>query len=157
VNDASQEDKKSKEMVRHREGDPMAYDLILGQTRRDWSLGSLPKGVDYAPKTWWSETQAEAEVQRHMKSSFLTPGLPRKDAEETVLDYMKAHKIGIMSGSGSLLIPSKQQKAFLSKIDDVRYDLRHVGNRIGIAMICLSAALGAIAISSVYRTAKGGQ
>ena len=132
----------------------MSLDLILGRTKRDWSLGSLPKGVDYAPKTFWTETQAEAEVQRHMKKGFLTPGLPRPDAEETVLAYMKANKIGITSSAGSLLIPDKQQKAFLAKIDDIRYDVRRASAKIGGATIILSAALGLLGIASIYKTAK---
>ena len=109
----------------------MAHDILFGQTSRDWSTGSLPKGATgYVPDDWWTEAKAEAEVQRHMKGSgFLTPGLSRKDAEETVMDYMKAHKIGVMSGIGSLLIPDKQQKAFLSKIDDIRFDVRRVEPR----------------------------
>lgn len=132
----------------------MAHDLILGKTKRDWSIGSLPKGTDYAPKTWWTEIQAEAEVQRHMKPGFLTPGLSRKNAEETVLAYMKAHSIGITTSSGSLLIPDKQQKAFLSKIDDIRYDVRRVGAKIGGATLVLSAALGLLGVASLYKTVK---
>jgi hypothetical protein len=134
----------------------MAHDLILGTTRRDWSLGSLPKGATgYVPKNWWTEAQAEAEVQKHMKGSgFLSPGLPRKDAEETVMDYMRANKIGVMSGIGSLLIPDKQQKAFLSKIDDIRYDVRRVGAKIGGATLVLSAALGLLGVASLYKTVK---
>ena len=134
----------------------MAHDNLFGQTSRDWSTGSLPKGATgYVPDDWWTEAKAEAEVQRHMKGSgFLTPGLSRKDAEETVMDYMKAHKIGVMSGIGSLLIPDKQQKAFLSKIDDIRFDVRRVGAKIGGATIILSAALGLLGIASIYRTVK---
>lgn len=133
----------------------MSFDLILGQTKRDWSLGSLPKGATgYIPRDWWTETQAEAEVQRHMKSGFLNPGMPRKDAEEVVLSYMKDKRIGIMTGIGSLLIPDKQQKAFLSKIDDIRYDVRRVGAKIGGATLVLSAALGLLGIASIYKTVK---
>ena len=133
----------------------MAHDILFGQTSRDWSTGSLPKGATgYVPKSWWSETQAEAEVQKHMKSGFLSPGLSRENAEDTVLAYMKANKIGVMSGIGSLLIPDKQQKAFMSKIDDIRFDVRRVGAKIGGATIILSAALGLLGIASIYRTVK---
>ena len=135
----------------------MSFDLILGQTKRDWSTGSLPKGATgYVPKDWWTETKAEAEVQKHMKGGVLSPGLPRKDAEDTVLAYMKANKIGVMSGDviGSLLIPDKQQKAFLAKIDDIRYDVRRVGAKIGGATLVLSAALGLLGIASIYKTVK---
>jgi hypothetical protein len=133
----------------------MAHDLIFGQTSRNWGTGSIPKGATgYIPRDWWTEAKAEAEVQRHMKSGFLSPGLSRSDAEDTVRDYMKANKIGVMSGIGSLLIPDKQQKAFLSKIDDIRYDVRRVGAKIGGATIILSAALGLLGIASIYRTVK---
>jgi hypothetical protein len=132
----------------------MAHDILLGQTSRNWATGSLPRGTDYAPKTWWTEIQAEAEVQRHMKPGFMTPGLSREDAEETVLDYMKARKIGIATSSGSLLIPDQQQKAFLAKIDDIRYDVRRVGAKIGGATLVLSAALGLLGVASLYKTVK---
>jgi len=134
----------------------MAHDILFGQTSRNWATGSLPKGATgYVPKNWWTEAQAEAEVQKHMKGSgFLSPGLPRKDAEETVMDYMRANKIGVMSGIGSLLIPDKQQKAFLSKIDDIRYDVRRVGAKIGGATLVLSAALGLLGVASLYKTVK---
>lgn len=131
----------------------MAYDLIHGNTSRDWSIGTLPKGATgYIPKDWWTEAKAEAEVQKHMKSSFLSPGLSRKDAEETVMDYMKANKIGIMSGIGSLLLPTKQQKEFFAKIDDVRYDVRRAKTLIGGAVFALSGALGLLALASIFRT-----
>jgi hypothetical protein len=55
-----------------------------------------------------------------------------------------------MSG---LLIPSKQEKALFAKIDDVRFDVRNVGNKIGGAILALSAALGVLGIASIYRTA----
>jgi hypothetical protein len=53
---------------------------------------------------------------------------------------------------GSLLIPAKQEKALLNKIDDVRYDIRKTGNVLKIGLLSLSAALGFIAVSSIYRT-----
>ena len=55
---------------------------------------------------------------------------------------------------GSLLIPAKQQKAFLDKIDDVRYDIRKVGNVAKIGLLSLSAALGLVAISSILQTSS---
>ena len=48
----------------------MAHDILFGQTSRDWSTGSLPKGATgYVPDDWWTEAKAEAEVQRHMSWS----------------------------------------------------------------------------------------
>lgn len=53
---------------------------------------------------------------------------------------------------GSLLIPAKQERAILNKIDDVRYDIRKTGNVLKIGLLSLSAALGFVAVSSIYRT-----
>jgi len=55
---------------------------------------------------------------------------------------------------GGLLIPSKQEKALFSKIDDVRFDVRNVGNKVGGALLALSASLGVLGLASVYRTAS---
>lgn len=157
----------------------MAHDIALGQTPRDWSIGkgarsagggggggrpavpvggALPTGATgYIPRGWWTETEAEADVQKNMKGGGLFGSkLPREEAEKSTLAYMKAKKIGIMTGSkvGSLLIPTKQQKAFLAKIDDVRYDVRRAGAKIGGATLILSAALGLLGVASLYKTAK---
>jgi hypothetical protein len=135
----------------------MARDLLLGETPRTWSRGSLPAGATgYVPKKWWTEVQAEAEVQRHVRGSgVLHPPLPRRDAEETVLAYMRANKIGVTSSSGSILFPARQQRALFNKLDDVRYDLRQAGRNVGATVLVLSAALGAVALASVYRTSSG--
>jgi hypothetical protein len=55
---------------------------------------------------------------------------------------------------GSLLMPAKQQKAIFAKIDDVRYDMRRVGNKMSIATLCLAAGIGLLGIASIYRTAS---
>lgn len=54
---------------------------------------------------------------------------------------------------GSLLIPAKQEKALLNKIDDVRYDIRKIGNVAKIGLLTLSAAIGLVAVSSIFQTA----
>ena len=54
---------------------------------------------------------------------------------------------------GSLLLPAKQQKALLAKIDDVRYDVRRTGAKMSMATLSLAAALGFLGIASIYRTA----
>ena len=54
---------------------------------------------------------------------------------------------------GSLLIPAKQEKAILNKIDDVRYDIRKIGNVAKIGLLTLSAAIGLVAVSSIFQTA----
>lgn len=56
--------------------------------------------------------------------------------------------------TGSLLIPDKQQRTFLAKIDDVRYDVRRAGAKIGGATLVLSAALGLLAVASLCKTFK---
>jgi hypothetical protein len=135
----------------------MARDILLGDTSRDFSLGSLPTGAQgYVPRKWWSEAEANAEVRRHEKGSgLLHPPLPREAAERVVLDYMRANKIGVASSSGSVLFPAAQQRALFTKLDDVRYDLRQAGRNVGATVLVLSAALGAVAVASVYRTSKG--
>jgi hypothetical protein len=55
---------------------------------------------------------------------------------------------------GSLLMPAKQQRAVFAKIDDVRYDLRRVGNKMAIATLCLAAGIGLLGIASAYRTTR---
>ena len=68
----------------------MARDLLLGNTRRNWSrgsdtslVGSIPEGATgYAPTTWWTKDQAEKKVQelheigRHLRH-VLAPGSRR--------------------------------------------------------------------------------
>jgi hypothetical protein len=61
---------------------------------------------------------------------------------------------GIPDTSGSILLPEKQQKALMAKVDDVRYDLRRVGGRVGAGLLSLAAALGVLGIASIYRTAS---
>jgi hypothetical protein len=135
----------------------MARDLLLGESGRDWSRGSLPTGATgYVPKKWWTEAEAEAEVQRHVRGGgVLRPPLPRALAEKTVLDYMRANKIGVATSSGSVLFPAKQQRELFTKLDDVRFDLRQAGRNVGATVLVLSAALGAVAVASVYRTSSG--
>jgi hypothetical protein len=135
----------------------VARDLLLGETGRSFSRGSLPTGArGYAPRKWWTEAEAEAEVCRLEKSGGLFGGkLPRAEAEKKVLASMRAGKVGIMTSSGSILLPDKQQKAIFAKLDDVRYDLRLAGRNVGTTVLVLSAALGAVALASVYRTSSG--
>jgi len=135
----------------------MARDLLLGESSRSWSRGSLPTGAaGYVPRKWWTEAEAEAEVRRAEKSGGLFGGkLSRAEAEKKVLADMRARKIGIATSAGSVLLPEKQQKAIFAKVDDVRYDLRQVGRNVGATVLVLSAALGVVAVASVYRTSSG--
>lgn len=55
--------------------------------------------------------------------------------------------------TGSLLLPTKQQKEFFAKIDDVRYDVRRAKTLISGAVFALSGALGLLALASIFRTA----
>ena len=141
----------------------MAHDILFGQTSRDWSTsevpigGSLPRDTPYAPKHFWTEAEAEADVQKNMKGGGLFGSkLSRKDAEESTIASMRANKIGIThpSSAGSLLMPDKQQKAFFAKIDDIRYDVRRAGAKIGGATLVLSAALGLLGVASLFKTFK---
>ena len=138
----------------------MAHDLLRGPTSGDWAMpstkcGELPKGATgYAPSHWWTAKQAEDKVQEFMKSGGLFgTKLPRDIAERKTLEWLRKNDIGIMSGSmGSWLLSTKEQQKIFNKIDDVRYDLRLVGRRVGIAMGCLAGALGVLGIASIYRT-----
>jgi hypothetical protein len=135
----------------------VARDLLLGESARSWSRGSLPTTArGYVPRKWWTEAEAEAEVQKLEKSGGLFGGrLTRAEAEKKVLADMRARKIGITTSAGSVLLPDRQQKAIFAKVDDVRFDVRRVGKNVGTAVLVLSAALGAVAVASVYRTSKG--
>ena len=152
----------------------MAHDLLRGSTPADWSrrtktqdsscgaigsqtLGSqtLPEGAKgYAPEHWWTAKQAEDKVQEIMKSGGLFgTKLPREIAERKTLEFLRKNSIGIMSGAvGAWLLSTKEQQKIFNKIDDVRYDLRLTGRRVGIAMGCLAGALGVLGIASIYRT-----
>lgn len=133
----------------------MSQDLILGGTERSWSRGSLPEGArGYAPKRWWTQEQAEAEVQRAMRGGGLFgSSLPREDAEKDVLQRMRANKIGITSSSGSILLPDAQQRAFFAKIDDVRYDVRRAQANVSAAVLSLGAGIGLLAVAEIYNVA----
>jgi len=52
---------------------------------------------------------------------------------------------------GSLLLPAGQQKALLNKIDDVRYDVRRSADLLKIGMLSLSAAIGLMAVTNLFR------
>jgi hypothetical protein len=145
----------------------MAYDLLNKKTTpRNFALGSqtppsmisgIPLGAQgYAPEHWWTVAEAEAKVQEFMKSggTFGTK-LPRENAERKTLAFMRAQSIGVMSGTSSLgswLLPKKEQDRLLNKVDDVRYDLRLAGRRVGIALGCMAGALGLLGVASIYRT-----
>lgn len=58
---------------------------------------------------------------------------------------------------GSLVLPAKQQRSLLNKVDDLRYDVRRAGGRAQIGLLALSAAVGLVAVSGIYRTAKEGR
>ena len=54
---------------------------------------------------------------------------------------------------GSLLLPAKQQKVLLAKVDDVRYDIRRAGAKVSVGTLALAASLGFLGLASIYRTA----
>ena len=56
---------------------------------------------------------------------------------------------------GSLVLPQKQEKRLLDKVDDVRYDVRRAGTFAGLGLLCLSASVGLVALSGIYRTKRG--
>jgi hypothetical protein len=159
----------------------MAYDLLRGPTSGNWSreglrpeglrpatrssnVGTLPvEARGYTPEHWISETEAEAMVQNNQKhGGTFGLSLPREDAERKTLAYLRANLTGIKSSAsgskiGSWLLPEKQQKAILNKIDDVRFDLRAVGRHVGMGAGLLAASLGLLGLASIFRTSTLGQ
>jgi len=57
---------------------------------------------------------------------------------------------------GSIILPEKQERRLLDKVDDLRFDVRHFGRGVAVGMLCLSGAVGLAALASVYRTSQGG-
>jgi hypothetical protein len=55
---------------------------------------------------------------------------------------------------GSVLLPARQEKVLLDKVDDVRYDVRRAGERARTGLLVLSAAVGFVALSGIYATSK---
>ena len=55
---------------------------------------------------------------------------------------------------GSILLPMKQQRVLLAKVDDVRYDIRQAGSKVTMGVLALAASLGFLGLASVYRTAS---
>ena len=58
---------------------------------------------------------------------------------------------------GSLALPERQEKRLLAKVDDVRYDVRRAGRLAGAGLLTLSAAVGLVAVSGIYRTSRLGR
>jgi hypothetical protein len=56
---------------------------------------------------------------------------------------------------GSIVLPAKQERRIYDKLDDVRYDVRRAGGATKIGLLCLSASIGLLAISEIYRSASG--
>jgi hypothetical protein len=55
---------------------------------------------------------------------------------------------------GSLVLPSKQEKRILDKVDDVRRDVRLAGNRALAGALTLSGAIGLVAIALLKQGPK---
>jgi len=53
-----------------------------------------------------------------------------------------------------MLLPKRQQHQIFDKVDDVRYDIRRLGNRTSAGLLALSGAVAALAVASVYKAAK---
>ena len=58
---------------------------------------------------------------------------------------------------GSLVLPAKQEQRIFNKLDDVRYDVRRAGRLAGAGLLCLSAAVGLVAVSGIYKTSRQGR
>ena len=53
-----------------------------------------------------------------------------------------------------MFLPARQEKVLLDKVDDVRYDVRRAGERARTGLLVLSAAVGLVALSGIYRTSR---
>lgn len=139
----------------------MSQDRLTKHSRRNWGLGprvATPRDAAPAPapSTWRSEKEVDDELHRVMASGglFGTP-LPREAAERKTLEIMRDRKISVLSGTmGSWLLSAKDQKKIFDKVDDVRYDVRLFGQRIGIGLGCLAGALGLLGIANIYKTSS---
>lgn len=143
----------------------MSYDLLTGKSSpRDWSCGAsdLPsKAKGYAPERWWGPSQMEDKLKDLMSKSkglFGFGGKPsRSEAVDMLVDYMKSNKIGprdVSSGVGSILLPAKEQARLMSKLDDVRYDIRGARDTVGAGVFALAGAVAALAFAKIYKAAR---
>lgn len=145
----------------------MAFDLLSGETtKRDWSIGSvdLPKSSKgYAPSTFWGRKDMESKLAEIMSKpkSWFAQKPTRDEAVVMLADYMKAHKIGPTESSGvgwkigSLLLPAKEQKVLLNKIDDVRYDVRKTRAVLGAALFAVAGGMTVLGLASMYANRRG--
>jgi hypothetical protein len=58
------------------------------------------------------------------------------------------------SDVGSILLPAKERKVLIDKIDDVRYDVRSAKRVVGAAVFALAGALGLVGIAMVHNAAQ---
>ncbi len=52
---------------------------------------------------------------------------------------------------GSLILPAKQERRLLDKVDDVRYDARRAAKRVQVGLLALSASVGLVTVASMLR------
>ena len=70
-------------------------------------------------------------------------------------DLLSKKKVGRDWSCGSIVLPDKERKELLNKVDDVRYDVRDAKKTIGAGIFALSGALAFIGFAKVYKAAKG--
>ena len=140
----------------------MAFDLLSGETTaRDWSLGGLdlPKSTKgYAPNTFWGRKEMENKLAELMSKpkGWFGDKPSRDEAIKMLADYMKVHKIGPTESAGvgwqvgSILLPAKEQKVLLNKIDDVRYDVRKTRAVLGAALFAVAGGMTVLGLANMY-------
>lgn len=52
---------------------------------------------------------------------------------------------------GSLILPARQERRILDKVDDVRYDVRQAARRAQAGLLALSAAVGLVAVATILK------
>lgn len=151
----------------------MAYDVLNKKmVSGDWCCGigddelgvsaDLPRSTKgYAPTSFWGPADMERKISEFMSKSkgpFGLGGKPnRSEAVSMLVDHMKANKIGTkdVTGMGSVLLSDSEQRRFLDKIDDVRYDIRRAGALAGAGVAAIAGAVATLGIAEMYRAIKG--
>lgn len=70
-------------------------------------------------------------------------------------DLLNGRNDGRDWSCGSILLPDKERRELLNKIDDVRYDVRDAKSTLGAGIFALSGALAFLGFAKVYKAAKG--
>lgn len=136
----------------------MAYDLFSRkQSNRDWSCGAsdLPASAKgYIPESFWGPVEMEAKISEIMSKGRGAFGLGRKptrdEAVVELMSYMRSHKIGPKDVAGTELGSLLFSKDMSNKIDDLRYDVRNMGDKLGGGTYAVAGAVALLGFAVIY-------